>query len=295
MGTALLEVKNLAIHFQIPGTAGETTGIAGGEPTGVIKAVDGVSFQVFPGETFGLVGESGCGKSVTALSLLKLLPTPPAVLAGGEVIYRPEKKQPGKDLWQLPHGDLIKLRGREISLIFQEPMTSLNPVMKIGRQIGEALRIHSPEKALPAKELRRQVLEMLARVGIHQPERAYEAYPHELSGGMRQRAALLRTILVESGLLLLDEPFAALDALTRDKMCDWLLAIWEQFKRSVLFVTHSIDEAIYLSDRVCMISARPGRIILDQPITLPRPRTRQITNEPLFLEYKQKLFASLEE
>ena len=135
-------------------------------------------------------------------------------------------------------------------------------------------------------------MEMLPVFGL---ERFAHYYPNQLSGGMRQRAALLRTILVESGLLLLDEPFAALDALTRDKMRDWLLAIWEQFKRSVLFVTHSIDEAIYLSDRVCMISARPGRIILDQPITLPRPRTRQMTNEPLFLEYKQKLFASLEE
>src|SRR5690606_10213274 len=114
------------------------------------------------------------------------LPTPPAILAGGEVIYRPEGRRPEKDLWQLDHEDLIKLRGKEISLIFQEPMTSLNPVMKIGRQIGEVLRIHSAEKAPTPEEIRREVLAMLDRVGIHHPERAYEAYPHELSGGMRQ-------------------------------------------------------------------------------------------------------------
>jgi len=264
METALLEVKNLAIHFQIPGTAGETTGIAGGEPTGVIKAVDGVSFQVFPGETFGLVGESGCGKSVTALSLLKLLPTPPAVLAGGEVIYRPEKKQPGKDLWQLPHGDLIKLRGREISLIFQEPMTSLNPVMKIGRQIGEALRIHSPEKALPAKELRRQVLEMLARVGIHQPERAYEAYPHELSGGMRQRAMIAMALICRPKLVIADEPTTALDVTIQAQILELLKELQVSYNLSLLLITHNLGIIAETAHRVAVMYM--GRIVELAPV-----------------------------
>ena len=236
---------------------------AGAEP---LPVIDALSLHVAPGEFVSLLGPSGSGKS----TLLKI--------AAG--LIRPERGR-------------VFLDGREVT----------GRPARVGYMPQQALLfpwktlLHNAALPLLAAGVPREaaysrVMEMLPVFGL---ERFAHYYPNQLSGGMRQRAALLRTILVESGLLLLDEPFAALDALTRDKMRDWLLAIWEQFKRSVLFVTHSIDEAIYLSDLVCMISARPGRIILDQPITLPRPRTRQITNEPLFLEYKQKLFASLEE
>lgn len=258
METALLEVKNLAVHFQTAGEPGGA-GIAGGVSAGVIKAVDGVSFQLLPGETFGLVGESGCGKSVTALSLLKLLPTPPAILAGGEVIYRPEKKRPGKDLWQLPHGDLLKLRGKEISLIFQEPMTSLNPVMKIGRQIGEALRIHSAEKTPAVKEIRREVLAMLTRVGIHHPERAYDAYPHELSGGMRQRAMIAMALICRPKLVIADEPTTALDVTIQAQILELLKELQASYHLSLLLITHNLGIIAETAHRVAVMYM--GRIV----------------------------------
>lgn len=269
METALLEVKNLAVHFQIQ--------------TGVIKAVDGVSFQLLPGETFGLVGESGCGKSVTALSILKLLPTPPAILAGGEIIYRPEQKGPGKNLWQLSHGELIKLRGKEISMVFQEPMTSLNPVMKIGRQIGEVLRIHAAEKALAPEEIRREVLAMLDRVGIHQPERAYEAYPHELSGGMRQRAMIAMALICRPKLVIADEPTTALDVTIQAQILELLKELQAAYNLSLLLITHNLGIIAETAHRVAVMYM--GRIVELAPV-------KELFRNPLH-PYTLGLFSSI--
>ena len=255
-GTRKLEPKLLLENIS-------ATYTAGAEP---LPVIDALSLHVAPGEFVSLLGPSGSGKS----TLLKI--------AAG--LIRPER---GRVFF-----DGREVAGRPARVGYMPQQDLLFPWKTLLQNAALPLLA----AGVPREAAYSRVMEMLPVFGL---ERFAHYYPNQLSGGMRQRAALLRTILVESGLLLLDEPFAALDALTRDKMRDWLLAIWEQFKHSVLFVTHSIDEAIYLSDRVCMISARPGRIILDQPITLPRPRTRQITNEPLFLEYKQKLFASLEE
>lgn len=230
MERALLEVRDLAIHFKTE--------------NGVSKAVDGISLQILAGETFGLVGESGCGKSVTALSLLKLLPSPPAILAGGEVIWQK------RNLWRLPHEDLIKVRGKEIGLIFQEPMTSFNPVQKIGRQICEVLETHT---SCPPQEIRRRALEMLHRVGINDPQRSYDAYPHELSGGMRQRVMIAMALICRPQLVVADEPTTALDVTIQAQILDLLKELQKAEGMSILLITHNLGIIAETAHRVAVM------------------------------------------
>lgn len=230
MERILLEVRDLAVHFK--------TGDV------VSKAVDGVSLEILAGETFALVGESGCGKSVTALSLMKLLPSPPAILAGGEVIWQ------GRNLWQLPHEELIKIRGKEIGLIFQEPMTSFNPVHKIGRQICEVLETHT---SWPSREIRRRALEMLHRVGMHDPQRCFDAYPHELSGGMRQRAMIAMALICRPQLVVADEPTTALDVTIQAQILDLLKELQQAEGMSILLITHNLGIIAEIAHRVAVM------------------------------------------
>ena len=184
----LLRVDDLRTYFRTP--------------HGVAKAVDGVSLHVDEGEVLGVVGESGCGKSVLALSVLRLLPMPPATFAGGRVLFM------GKDLLAAAENEMLAIRGNHISMIFQEPMTALNPVFTVGHQLMEVYRTH---RQLGRDEARRSAIEMLARVGIPAPERRVREYPHQLSGGMRQRVMIAMALACRPALLLADEPTTALD------------------------------------------------------------------------------------
>src|SRR5215475_6765379 len=184
---ALLEVDNLQTHF--------------GTPDGVVRAVEGVSFHINAGETLGVVGESGCGKSVTAMSILRLIPEPPGKIAGA-IRFQ------GRNLLDVPEPEMRDIRGNAISMIFQEPMTSLNPVLTVGRQIGESLRLH---QRLGASAAEARAIEMLALVGIPEPRERVRQYPHHLSGGMRQRVMIAVALACNPRLLIADEPTTALD------------------------------------------------------------------------------------
>jgi peptide/nickel transport system ATP-binding protein len=244
----LLEVKDLRTSFFTD--AGE------------VRAVDGVSFAVAPGKLMGLVGESGSGKTASVLSIMRLLPERARVI-GGAVLFE------GRDLLSLSEPEMRAVRGAQIAMIFQEPMTSLNPVFTIGSQIGEAVRLHQHTSR---RETLERTVEALRLVGIADPERRVNDYPRQLSGGMRQRVAICRALIHEPKLLLMDEPFSALDAITRDELNVTLLDIWERHHQTAFFVTHSIREAVFLSDRVVVIGGRPGQVVLDVAIPFARPR-----------------------
>ena len=246
---ALLEVHNLQTHFRTP--------------EGINRAVDGVSFHVDEGETLAIVGESGCGKSVSALSIMRLVPNPPGKIVGGSVTLE------GTDLLTLDEDRMRAIRGNRMSMIFQEPMTSLNPVMRIGDQITEAVRLH---RDMNSKEAWKRAVEMLRLVRIPEPERRAKEYPHQLSGGMRQRTAIARAFVTDPAMLLMDEPFAALDAQNRVLLQAELVRLWEQTGKTVIYITHSIEEALLLGDRTVVMTAHPGRIkqIIDVPFARPR-------------------------
>jgi ABC-type glutathione transport system ATPase component len=257
--TALLEIDELAVAF--PAQGGE----------GLARAADGVSFEVPAGSTVGLVGESGSGKTVTALSILRLLEAPAQVT--GAVRFG------GKNLLELPERELRTLRGNRIAMVFQDPMTSLNPVMTVGEQIAEVVRLHEKR---PRRAAWARAVEMLDTVGISSPAERARAYPHELSGGMRQRVALVRGFSLGAPLVLMDEPFAALDEITRAEMRELLARMLDRHPATVLFVTHSMAEAAYLSDRVLVMSPRPTAVVADVVIDFPRPRRDALEDTPEF-------------
>jgi ABC-type dipeptide/oligopeptide/nickel transport system ATPase component len=264
----LLEVVHLATHFMTD--------------DGLVKAVDDVSFTVRTREALAIVGESGSGKSVTSLSIMGLVPNPPGRVVAGAMRFR-TRAGTVVDLAQMPEKSLRRLRGRDIAMIFQEPMTSLNPVLRIGDQIAEAASLHLP---LDAAAARQRALEMLDMVEIPAARQRFTEYPHQLSGGMRQRTALGQALVRQPQVLLLDEPFAALDALTRDQLNVELLRLWQEIRKTVILVTHSIAEAVFLADRVLVMSDRPGRIMEDLRIELPRPRDPHSTKgRPDFSRY----------
>lgn len=236
MTEALLEVSNLKVNFN---TA-----------AGIVKAVDGVSFTMNRGETLGLVGESGCGKSVTALSLLRLIPNPPGEIREGKVLWE------GRDLLKLPLPELISIRGREIGTIFQEPLTSFNPVQPIGSQISEVLKIHTE---LSSIQIRERVLEMLNRVGISDPKRSYDSYPHELSGGMRQRAMIAMALICQPRMVIADEPTTALDVTIQAQILDLLSELQTELKMSVLLITHNLGIVAGNAQKVAVMYA--GKIV----------------------------------
>ena len=193
----LLQVKNLQTSFFTP--------------EGEVRAIDGISFEIAEGETLGLVGESGCGKSVTSLSIMRLIQSPPGKIVGGEIVYR------GKDLLRLGNEEMRKIRGNEISMIFQEPMTSLNPVFTVGNQIGEAIKLH---QGLNKHDTRAKTIEMLRLVKIADPESRVDSYPHQLSGGMRQRVMIAMALSCNPSLLIADEPTTVLDVTIQAQILD---------------------------------------------------------------------------
>ena len=237
MSEPLLEIKNLVTGFETE--------------SGLLKAVDGVSFTVPKGSCVGIVGESGCGKSVTAMSIVRLLPQPMGKILDGEILFQ------GRDLVQAKETDMHGIRGRHIGVIFQEPMTALNPVHSIGRQIGESLMLH---RGLNAREARDAAIQLLQRVRIPAPEQRVDEFPHQLSGGMRQRASLIRTLAAGPDILLLDEAFSALDYQTRLSVAADVFRILKAEGVTTLMVTHDIPESISLGDYVMVLSQRPAEI-----------------------------------
>ena len=241
-----------------------------------VRAVDGVSFQVFQGETFGLVGESGCGKSQTLRSILGLLKQPGRI-TGGAIRYK------GADIAKMSQRELQKIRGKEISMIFQEPMTSLDPAMKIGRQVEDALRVHTK---LARAVRRERALEAMALAGLPEPEKLYGCYPHQLSGGMRQRVGIARALANDPDVLLMDEPYGQLDIELRFRLEDELVKLWQLTKTTVLFITHNIEEAVYLGNKIMILTNKPTTVKTTLINELPRPRD---IADPQFIELRNKV------
>ncbi len=224
---------------------------------GVVRAVDGVSLTLNKGETLGVVGESGCGKSVTAFSILRLLPKTSRI-AGGEVLYRRSEGQEVVDLTKIdPNGDLMRsVRGGEIAMIFQEPLTSLSPVHTVGSQIAEAVSLHEP---VTPEEARDRAIEMLRAVGVALPEQRYDEYPHQFSGGMRQRAMIAMALSCNPALLIADEPTTALDVTIQAQILDLMKSLQERFGMAIMIITHDLGVIAEMSDRVNVMYM--GRVV----------------------------------
>ncbi len=223
--------------------------------SGPLRAVDGVSFDVPAGKTVGLVGESGCGKSVTALSILRLIPSPPGRIESGKI------ELDGKDLLALRERDMRAVRGNDISMIFQEPMTSLNPVYTVGWQIVEAIRLH--QKA-SKKEARARAIELLRLVGIHSPETSVDTYPHQLSGGQRQRVMIAMALACEPKVLVADEPTTALDVTIQAQILELIVSLQKKLGMSVLLITHDLGVVAEYADHVVVMYA--GRVVESSPV-----------------------------
>src|SRR5213083_1996951 len=255
----LLDVRDLGTSFFLEG--------------GEARAVDGVSFALDAGRVLGLVGESGCGKSVSALSLMRLVP-PPGRIVGGKVSFD------GRDLLTLPERDMRAVRGAGLAMIFQEPMTSLNPVFTVGSQIAEAVRLHRPVSRREAWE---RAVELLAEVGIAEPARRARDYPHRLSGGMRQRVMIAMAISCEPRVLIADEPTTALDVTIQAEILDLLRALRAQHRMAVLLITHDLGVVAEQADAVAIMYA--GRIV-------EYANVFEIFDRPLH-PYTQALFRSM--
>ena len=234
--TKLLEVKNLTTQFF-------TT-------SGVVQAVDNVSFDIDEGETVAVVGESGCGKSVSALSILRLIPWPPGKIAGGSIHFG------GKDLLALSDEEIRKIRGREISMVFQEPMTSLNPVLSIGLQLTETMEHHL---GISNSEAHQKAVELLGMVGISEPERRLSQYPHHLSGGMRQRVMIALALSCEPKLIIADEPTTALDVTIQAQILELMKNLTKQMGVALIVITHNLGVVARYADRVNVMYA--GKLV----------------------------------
>jgi oligopeptide transport system ATP-binding protein len=232
----LLEVRNLSTHFFTP--------------EGVVHAVDNVNFELGYGETLGLVGESGCGKSVTALSLTRLVPDPPGRIVSGEIMFE------GVDLLKLSRDEIRRLRGKDIGFIFQDPLSSLNPTLTIGYQISESVRQHMGLSVRAAKD---RVVELLSKVGIPRPKDRLSDYPFQFSGGMRQRAMIAIALACDPKLLLADEPTPALDVTLPAQILELIRRLSDEFKTAVLLITHDLGIAAGMCDRINVMYA--GRIV----------------------------------
>lgn len=217
---------------------------------GIVKAVDGVSFDLKRGDILGLVGESGCGKSMTVLSILKLFPSPPGKIVNGEVLFN------GQDLIQLCERNMRDVRGKLISMIFQEPMTSLNPVLTIGYQIAEAIKTH---QNVTKREALANSIHMLSLVGIPSPDKRIREYPHQLSGGMRQRAMIAMALACRPELLIADEPTTALDVTIQAQILDLILKLKEEIGTAIILITHNMSVVAEMCQRVAVMYA--GRIV----------------------------------
>ena len=232
MSTAMLEVKDLRTAFYIR--------------EGVVPAVDGVSFYIDKEETLAIVGESGCGKSVTALSIMRLIKTPPGKTERGEIFFD------GVDILKLPEKDMRSIRGNDIAMIFQEPMTSLNPVYTVGDQIAEAITLH---QGVSKREARKQTIEMLRKVEIPLPEKRFDEYPHQLSGGMRQRIMIAMALSCNPKLLIADEPTTALDVTIQAQILDLMRGLRKEMGMSIMLITHDLGVVASMADRVIVMYA----------------------------------------
>jgi len=270
----LVEVRDLKTYFNIEGTWA--------------KAVDGVSFDIYKGEVLGIVGESGSGKSVTALSLMKLIPDPPGRIMGGEIRFK------GRDIAQLSYEDMYSIRGREIAMIFQEPMTSLNPVFKVGMQISEVIQTHLK---VDRAEADKRAVDMLRQVGIPDPEKRFNEYPHQFSGGMRQRVMIAIALACNPSILIADEPTTALDVTIQAQILELMLDLKQRREEAaIVLITHDLAVVAEMCHRVIVMYG--GKIqevasVLDlfaaprHPYTrglmasIPRPATPGSAREPL--------------
>ena len=256
----VLEVENLKVYF--------------GSRDGIVRAVDGVSFSLDEGETLGVVGESGCGKSVSAMSVLRLIPSPPSVVAGGEIRYR------GADLLKVSEQRMRDIRGNEISMIFQDPMTSLNPVLTIGEQIAETVTLH---QKLGRKAARERAVEMLHLVNISEPQRRADEYPHQFSGGMRQRAMIALALACNPKVLIADEPTTALDVTIQAQIIDLMLKLKQEFGTAIVMITHDLGIVAETCARVIVMYA--GRKVEEAKVS-------DLFEAPLH-PYTQGLLASI--
>lgn len=236
MGERLLEVQNLKTYFYTE--------------DGVVPAVDGVSFTLDKGETLGIVGESGCGKSVTSLSIMRLIPNPPGKIIDGKIIFE------GENLLEKSEAQMRRIRGNDISMIFQEPMTSLNPVFTIGNQIMEAIILHQKLNKQAARE---KAIEMLRLVGIPSPEKRVDEYPHQLSGGMRQRVMIAMALSCNPKLLIADEPTTALDVTIQAQILDLMRNLRNELGTSIMLITHDLGVIAELVEKVVVMYA--GKIV----------------------------------
>ncbi len=236
MTQPILDVKHLKTYFFTD--------------DGEIPAVDDVSFSISEGEVLGIVGESGCGKSVTALSTMKLVPYPPGKIVGGEILFK------GKDLVPYSEAQMRKIRGNEIGMIFQEPMTSLNPVFTIGRQVSEAIRIH---KKVSKEKAREMAIDMIKQVGIARAEEIVDEYPHRLSGGMRQRVMIAMAMSCEPDLLIADEPTTALDVTIQAQILDLMKKLNKEHGTAIMMITHDLGVVAETCDRVIVMYS--GKIV----------------------------------
>ncbi|MEZ4526501.1 MAG: ABC transporter ATP-binding protein [Desulfobacterales bacterium] len=227
-----MDIQNLQTHFFVRGR--------------VARAVDDVSLSIAPGKTLGLVGESGCGKSVTAHSIIRLIPVPPGKIAGGKILFE------GKNLLDLSESDMRKIRGNRISMIFQEPMTSLNPVYTVGEQVAEVIRLHQKRSR---KETRERVTEMFQLVGIPAPESRFSDYPHQMSGGMRQRVMIAMALACTPRLMIADEPTTALDVTIQAQILDLMNKLRSETGASILFITHDLGVIAEMAQDVAVMYA----------------------------------------
>lgn len=260
MSNPLLTIKNLKIDFSTR--------------EGIATVVEGVDFNVYKGEILGIVGESGCGKSVTSLSILGLLPSPPSCVVEGEILFQ------GNNLLTLPEKEMCKIRGQDISMIFQEPMTSLNPVYTIGNQIAEAIRAH---KNVSVKEALDRAHKLLELVGIPEPKRRLKNYPHQLSGGMRQRAMIAMALSLTPKILIADEPTTALDVTIQAQILELIKNIINEMDMAVILITHDLGVIAEVTKRVLVMYA--GTIVEESTVI-------ELFQTPLH-PYTQGLLASI--
>ena len=236
MGT-LLEIKDLKTHFFTL--------------DGIVKAVDGISYDVQEGETMAVVGESGCGKSVSALSIMGLIPVPPGRIVNGQILFK------GEDLTKLDRERMRQMRGQDIAMIFQEPMTSLNPVLTIGRQLTETLEVHHQQ--MDQESILERAVEVLSLVGISDPERRLSQYPHQFSGGMRQRVMIAISLMCNPKLILADEPTTALDVTIQAQILELLKELSQRLGVAVIIITHNLGVVARYADRVNVMYA--GKVV----------------------------------
>lgn len=236
MSETILQVKDLKINFKTY--------------AGVVQAVRGVNFELKKGETLAIVGESGSGKSVTSNALMKLIPQPPGIYESGQIIFN------GRDLVPLSDKEMSKIRGNEIAMVFQDPMTSLNPTMKVGRQITEVILQH---KKVSNAEAKKRAIELITQVGIPMPEKRYNQYPHEFSGGMRQRIVIAIALAANPKLLIADEPTTALDVTIQAQILELMKEIQKNGDTSIIFITHDLGVVANVADRVAVMYA--GQIV----------------------------------